>query len=210
MKALRGSLVVLFFGLLVAAPALLFADTEWRSPLTLSEPTEIPGQVLAPGKYVVKVLDIKNPRKVVQFMNENETTVIATVMAVPNYRVTTTGEGQFIYFQRAEGLPQAIKAWFYPANNFGIEFIYPKAEAVKLAETRKEEVYSAPSVIPKPEETVVAVTPEMKEVPIKEETLVAEKAPSTLPKTGSDDPLLLLAGVAALGAGVALRFARRG
>ena len=218
MKAFTRSLVLLFLGLVVAAPVLR-ADTAWRSPLTLSEPTEIPGQVLPPGNYVIKVLDIKNPRKVVQFMNADETNVIATVMGVPNYRVTA-GEGEFVYFQRAEGMPQALKYWFYPANNFGVEFVYPKAEAVKIAQASKEEVYSAPSAKPEAKEPVVAVAPDLKEKPVKVEAPppapapeVAEKParPKKLPKTGSDEPLLALAGLVALGAGVALRaFANRG
>ena len=228
MKAFRRSSVLLLLGLVVMAPVLR-ADTAWRSPLTLGEPTEIPGQVLQPGKYVIKVLDIKNPRKVVQFMNEDETQVIATVMGVPNYRVTA-GEGEFVYFQRAEGMPQALKYWFYPANNFGVEFVYPKAEAVKIAQASKQEVYAAPSAKPEAKEPIVAVAPDLKEKPVRMEAppppapaaqtaeaappATTEKAPARpkkLPKTGSNEPLLFLAGFAALGAGLALRaFAPRG
>ena len=234
MKALVRSLVLLILGLVLVAPAMR-ADVQWRSPLTLGEPTEIPGQVLPPGKYVVKVLDPSNPRKVVQFMNADETQVVATVMGVTNYRVTA-GEGQFVYFQRAEGHPQALKYWFYPANNFGIEFVYPKAEAIQLAQASKEEVYAAPSAKAEAKEPVVAVAPDAKERPVKVEaappapapapktaeapapapapsTAVAEKPAKRkkLPKTGSDDPLLLLAGFAALGAGATLRvLGRRG
>jgi len=209
--SLLGALGLALF--LVGKPA--SADVSWRSPLTLGEPTEIPGTVLQPGKYIVKVVDTKTPRKVVQFLNEDETKVFATVMAIPNYRVQTTGEGQFTYFQRAEGLPQALKTWFYPANNFGVEFVYPKAEAVKIAQARHQEVYAAETAKPETKEEVVTITPELKEVPVKEtapappETRVAEKP--TLPKTGSNLPLLALAGLAAIGAGVALRaFAPRG
>jgi hypothetical protein len=209
--------------LLLLAARPVSADDSWRSPLTLGEPTEIPGTVLPAGKYMVKVIDTKQPRKVVQFLNADETKVVATVIAIPNYRVQTTGEGQFTYFQRAEGLPQALKSWFYPANNFGVEFVYPKAEAVKIAEARHEEVYAAESAKPEAREEVITITPQLKEVPVRElapaeepKTLVAEnapkheKAPRHLPKTASDLPLLPLAGLAAIGAAAVLRiFARR-
>lgn len=209
--SLLGALGLLLF--LVGKPA--SADVSWRSPLTLGEPTEIPGTVLEPGKYMVKVVNTKETRMVVQFLNADETKVFATVMGIPNYRVETKGHGEFTYFQRAEGLPQALKTWFYPANNFGVEFVYPKAEAMKLAQARHEEVYAAETAKPETKEEVVTITPELKEVPVKEsapaaapETRVAEK---TLPKTGSNLPLLLLAGLAAIGAGAALRtFAPRG
>ncbi len=26
---------------------------------------------------------------------------------------------------RPEGQPEALKAWFYPGDNFGVEFVYP-------------------------------------------------------------------------------------
>ena len=64
-------------------------------------------------------------------------------MAIPSYRVTTTGEGEFTYFQRAEGRPQALKTWFYPANNFGVEFVYPKVAAMQIAAGEQEPVYAA-------------------------------------------------------------------
>lgn len=217
MRVVKSFSLLAGFGLLlllVTRP--VSADDTWRSPLTLGEPTEIPGTVLPPGKYVVKVIDTKTPRKVVQFLNADETKVMATVMAVPNYRVQTTGEGQFTYFQRAEGLPQALKTWFYPGNNFGVEFVYPKAEAVKIAQARHEEVYAAESAKPEAQEKVVAITPELKELPVKEPapaeqpgTLAAEKAPKHLPKTASELPSLALAGLAAIGAGAALRILAR-
>jgi LPXTG-motif cell wall-anchored protein len=146
-------------------------------------------------------------------------------MAIPDYRVTV-GPGEFVYFQRAAGRPQALKTWFYPANNFGIEFVYPKATAVQIAEASHQPVYAAESAKPEAKEEVVAVTPEKKEVPVK----VAQAppppparnyapepappppapAPKTLPKTGSDLPLVALAGLAAIGAGIGLRLLRRG
>jgi len=228
MKISRSVFAVVCLGLVLlfaAQPAR--ADKEWRSPLTLGEATEIPGMVLEPGQYVVKVVDTKETRKVVQFLSADETRVYATVMAIPDYRVTA-GPGEFIYFQRAPGRPQALKTWFYPANNFGIEFVYPKETAVQIAEASRQPVYAAESAKPEAKEEVVAVTPEKKEVPVKVEAPppppparpappepaapppAPAPAPKTLPKTGSDLPLTALAGFAALGAGLGLRLLRRG
>jgi LPXTG-motif cell wall-anchored protein len=205
------SLIGAFGLLLLLASKPASADVSWRSPLTLGEPTEIPGTVLEPGKYMVKVLNTKETRMVVQFLNADESKVFATVMAIPNYRVQSKGEGEFMYFQRAEGLPQALKTWFYPANTFGVEFVYPKAEAVKIAQTRHEEVYAAETAKPETKEEIVTVTPELKEVPVKEAPIEQPKVAETLPKTGSALPLLALAGLAAIATGAALRvFAPRG
>jgi LPXTG-motif cell wall-anchored protein len=215
MKVSRSVFAVVCLGfVLVFAARPARADKEWRSPLTLGEATEIPGMLLEPGNYIVKVVDTQETRKVVQFLSADETRVYATVMAVPDYRVTTTGHGEFVYFQRAEGRPQALKSWFYPANNYGIEFVYPKVTAVQIAEASRQPVYAAESAKPEAKEEVVAVTPEKKEVPVKVEAPPPPPAPAppstTLPKTGSDLPLIALAGLAAIGAGVGLRLLRRG
>jgi LPXTG-motif cell wall-anchored protein len=207
------------------------ADTAWRSALVVSEATEIPGTMLQPGRYIVKVLDTQETRKVVQFMNADESAVIATVMGIPDYRVETAQRTEFTYFQRAEGAPQALKSWRYPGNSFGIEFVYPKAEAVQLAQARHEEVYSAPSAKPEAKEPVVAISPELEEKPVEEKAppppkqAMAAPAPTAvpapppappaekpakkkLPKTGSALPLVALAGLAALAAGSAIRLSR--
>ena len=210
MKVLQRTWLLAGLACLLFGGGFLFASESWRSPLTLGEKTQIPGGELAPGKYMVRVLDTNTTRKVVQFMSEDETKVFATVMAVPDYRVTVAPEGQFIFFQRAEGMPQALKGWFYPVNNYGIEFVYPKVEAMPLAQTRHEEVLAAEKAKPELKETVVAVTPEMKEVPWKmPETTVAELPPQKMPRTASELPLVAVTGLALIAAGIALRLVRR-
>jgi LPXTG-motif cell wall-anchored protein len=210
---------------LLLLPVSARADTAWRATLVIGEPTEIPGAVLQPGRYLVKVLDTQETRKVVQFLNADESAVVATAMAIPTYRVAPAEQNEFVYFQRAEGQPQALKSWIYPGNNYGVEFVYPKAEAVQLAQARKQDVYAAPSAKPEAQETVVAISPELKEKPVEVKappppapTAVpappAEEKPAPtkakrLPKTGSPLPLLALAGIAALAAGSALRMFRR-
>src|SRR5690242_5076217 len=57
MKRLTPFLLLAALAVLLAAPAGAQSNSvEWRTPLRLSEPTEIPGTVLQPGSYLVKVL----------------------------------------------------------------------------------------------------------------------------------------------------------
>jgi len=189
----------------------LTADVAWRTPLTISEPTEIPGMVLEPGRYIVQVLDTNKPRMVVQFLNGEGTRNITTVMAVPNYRVQVTDGSPFTYFQRSEGAPQALKDWFYVGNNFGIEFVYPKETAVRIAKASNEPVYSAPTVRPEPGEQIVEVSPEAKEAPLPPPPPAAPAPPpppprpAKLPATAANTGLLAIAGIAALGIAITLR-----
>ncbi len=130
-------------GLLCASQAR--ADKAWRTNLTLAEPTQIPGDILPAGDYIVKVVNTQETRSIVQFTTPDEAVVVATVLAVPNYRVETPQNTEFVYFQRAEGMGPAIKSWVHPGYNYGVEFVYPKEKAIVLAEKTHETVYTTES-----------------------------------------------------------------
>jgi hypothetical protein len=184
--------------LVFAVPRARADEAAWRTPLRLAEPTEIPYKVLPPGDYVIKVVNTQETRSIVQFLNANETEVIATVVAVPNYRVRPAEATEFTYFQRASGHPQALKTWLYPGNSFGVEFVYPKAEAIVIAEETHETVVATPSAEPTMQSEIIQVTPERKEVSY------PAHAPA-LPRTGSNLPLVGILAAASLAGAAGLR-----
>ena len=101
---------------------------------------EIPGvgaQVLPAGTYVFKLLDSQSDRHIVQIFNERQDHVFSTILAIPNYRLQATDKTVMTFRERAAGQPEAIRAWFYPGNRWGQEFVYPKARAIELAKTSK-------------------------------------------------------------------------
>ena len=132
--------------------------------MTLAEPTQIPGDILPAGNYIVKVVNTQETRSIVQFTTPDEAVVVATVLAVPNYRVETPQNTEFVYFQRAEGMGPAIKSWAHPGYNYGIEFVYPKEKAIVLAEKTHETVYTTESNGPTLQSEVRVMTPEKKEI----------------------------------------------
>src|SRR5262249_37277154 len=115
---------------------------------TFSQPVEIPGGVVLPtGTYVFKLMDSASNRHIVQIFNEDQTHIYATVLAIPNYRLDVTGKTVITFGERAAGEPQAIRAWFYPGDNFWQEFVYPKSRAVELAKQTNSPVHAAPSEV---------------------------------------------------------------
>jgi LPXTG-motif cell wall-anchored protein len=112
----------------------LYADT-WnkRTILTVNEAIQVPNKVLQPGKYVMKLLDSQSNRHIVQIFNETEQQLITTILAIPNYRLQPTGDTQFGFWETPAGQPKALRSWFYPGDNFGQEFAYPKNEAMQIA-----------------------------------------------------------------------------
>ena len=118
----------------VAAP-LLHADAwDRRTVVTFHQPVEIPRVVLGPGTYVVKLVNSLSDRNIVQFLNERENHVFATVLAIPDYEPNMVRDHSvFTFEERAANAPQALKTWFYPGDNWGEEFVYPKAETARTA-----------------------------------------------------------------------------
>jgi hypothetical protein len=203
------------------------ADT-WnkKTILTVNESILIPGKTLKPGKYVVKLVDSASDRYIVQFTNEREDEVITTVLAIPNYRLKPLGDTQFGWWETPAGNPPALRAWFYPGDNFGQEFAYPKGLSAQIAERTKapvptvatdkpEELAKAPVEIMEP--PVVAQKPELRPVEVAvarppepalppAPVVLAPESPP-MPDTASPYPLIALGGLGALVAGLLLRAA---
>jgi len=139
-------LVLGFILLTVSSPPDAKADTwDKRTELTFSAPVELPGVVLAPGTYVFKLLDSLSDRNIVQVFNKDETKLFATILAVPDYRVTLPSKTVVRFEERASGSPEAIKEWFYPGDSYGQEFVYPKSRAVQLAKATNQNVATIPN-----------------------------------------------------------------
>src|SRR5919112_3062650 len=125
----------------LAVSQLAMAD-QWnkKTILTVNETIQVPGKVLQPGKYVMRLLDSPSNRHIVQIFNKREDQLQTTVLAIPNYRLQPTGKTEFQWWEVPAGQPRAMRAWFYPGDNFGQEFAYPKSEAVAIATNNTQNV----------------------------------------------------------------------
>jgi hypothetical protein len=108
---------------------------EWdkKTILTFSGPVQIPGATLPAGSYVFKLADIPGNRHVVQVFDKDEKKIYTTMLAVPNQRLEPSDKPIVLFSERASGSPQAVKVWYYPGETIGNEFVYPKAQAMKIA-----------------------------------------------------------------------------
>jgi hypothetical protein len=127
---------------------------EWnkRTVMTIDQPILVPRTELPAGTYVVKLLSSQTDRHVVQIFNANESHLITTILAFNNYRLEPTGKSQFTFWETPAGDPPALRAWFYPGDNFGQEFAYPKDMVAKLSAMNK-------GPIPTDNTATAAVTP---------------------------------------------------
>lgn len=145
---------------------------EWdkKTILTFSQPFEVPGHVLPAGTYIFKLADLTGDRHIVQIYTADGSRIIATVMTIPDYRLRTTDQTVIKFNEVPRGAPETIRAWFYPGNTIGQEFVYPKARATELAKASKTIVPAL--AVDVADDTalktapIVAITPEAKEVPV--------------------------------------------
>jgi|SRR5579863_1337774 len=201
--------------LCLVAIAALFASSNanadtWNkaTKITFPEPVEVSGTVLPSGMYWFQLMDSPADRHIVQIWNSDRSRLITTILALPNYRLRPTGDTVVKFSERPSGTPEAVKAWFYPGDNFGQEFVYPQTRATQIAQNANEPVLAVRDENPAPvleQAPVKAVEPSGEVVEIAEVVDTVAVAPA-LPSTGSPLPLLGLLGVLAMGAGIGIRF----
>ena len=115
-------------------------ERDKKTIVTFSAPVEIPGKALPAGTYVFKLLDSTSNRNIVQIFDKDEKQVLATILAIPDYRLKPTDKPVISFEERPSGTPEAIKAFFYPGDEYGLQFVYPHDRAVQLAKRTKQNV----------------------------------------------------------------------
>ena len=96
--------------------------------------------VLPAGKYVMKVLDSGAGRNIVVIYNEDETKLLTTVLAIPNYRLEPSDKSEFQFWETPSGEPVALRSWFYPGEAYGFEFAYPRKSAAQVAKSSHKNI----------------------------------------------------------------------
>jgi hypothetical protein len=198
-----------------------------RTIITVNESIEVPGAVLPAGTYILKLVDSPSDRHIVQVMNEREDHVFATVLAIPNYRMEPRGKTVLTFYEVPAGQPQPVRAWFYPGDNYGQEFVYGKERFTQLSQTNTMTTTPAAAVEETQQTTVAAVEPAPEPAPVQEAPApapepvqVAQNEPPpappyvapapVMPQTSSNLPLFGLIGLVSIGAALVLgSFAKR-
>lgn len=221
---------MLFLGVtfLILSPRVKADGWDKSTIVSFDNPVEVPGGVILPaGTYLFKLMDSASDRHIVQIFNKEGTHLYATILAINNYRMRVRDKTVMTFGERAEGMPEALRAWFYPGDNYGQEFVYPKNRAVELAKVMNTPVLNMPVELA-PDITAEAKSPDdepvvaLKQAPVTavqpsgDDMEVAEAVgpapvqtasaakPGMLPQTATQLPLVALLGMLSLGAGLAL------
>jgi len=202
-------------GAALVAPCLKADEFEKKTTVTVNEPLQLPHTVLQPGKYVFRLMDSPD-RHILLIYTGDGSHYLTRELAIPNLRLRPTGKSVFQFWETPAGQPKALRAWFYPGDNFGHEFAYPKMRAVEIAKETHTPVLTATAEKESEMKTAPLATVDEsgKETPYipearREEPVMAKNepptppaaepaTPATLPHTASPYPLIGLFGLASL------------
>jgi hypothetical protein len=235
MKTLKSLAIVFSLGLFLL-PSSARAD-EWNklTKITFSGPVQVADTQLPAGTYTFKLMDDQGDRHIVQIFNNDETHLIATILAMPDYRLKPTGNTSVKFAESGEGsqaegnIPDSglpMKEWFYPGDSFGQEFrVVPQQvasvqpeHAPVAAEAPAPPAESPKEPAPDAEAAAAPIAAEPSAGPAPQEAPAPsppaeqaapeadqQSAPDNLPQTASQTPLVALIGFLALGAAACLR-----
>jgi hypothetical protein len=148
------------------------------------------------------------------------------------------GKTLIMFEEREAGAPEAVRAWFYPGENYGAAFVYPQPQAATIAKATNQAVPSMPAADkqremgelqqvpvmtqqpggeqtapePAPQPQAAAMPPQHQE-PAPQPPPIEQEQPAQpqaqLPQTASGLPLIGLLGLLSLGLAAAFRLARK-
>jgi hypothetical protein len=129
-------------GLLAAGvvPSMRADDNNKETRMTIDGPLEVQDTLLAPGQYVFKLTNPDTDHRLVSIYNADRTRLEGIIMGWSAYRADA-GDNKLFTISQAQGSqPAKLQTWFYPGDNFGVEFsITTKAsDAGRVAKSKKK------------------------------------------------------------------------
>ena len=104
------------------APSLRADDFNKETHFTINQPLQIQDTVLAPGNHVLRLSAADLDRTLVSIYDGDGIRLEKIVLGFAAYRADG-GDPQIITISQPQGdQPGKLKTWFYPGENFGVEF----------------------------------------------------------------------------------------
>ena len=139
---------VLCVGLLISgasssfasAPKASFPDEapQLVSKFSVAKKTQVPGAVLKPGSYSIRVLDHLTDRVVLQIQSPAGKE-LTTFLGFPNTTLQGSGANGPVAWSAGPQGEDALRGFSFPGGS-AVEFVYPKEEAVAIAKVNPDKV----------------------------------------------------------------------
>ncbi len=159
----------LFFYIFIAITNIGFLHAEqqgysngylYQTPFEIKNSVEFPSIILSPGKYVIRFSEHNQVRKLVEILNDDQSKVLGTVMAIADYAARPDQDDIFVYHKIDGASIPSMKSWYYAGSMNGLEFIYSKKRAKEIAEASEDHVLGSDGK----NSAIFAITPNGTEV----------------------------------------------
>jgi hypothetical protein len=124
--------------ILCFSPALAASDSQ---KIVIDHALQIPGEVLQPGTYVFRLEDRLSGRAIVR-IDDAARGRHSLLLTVPSMRIRAGSGSQLVFF-RAAGGTNILRGWQCSGCAKPLEFVYAKAEAVKITADSGQSVLAA-------------------------------------------------------------------
>ena len=111
--------------------------TQLTASFSVASPTTVPGKVLKPGSYTIRVVDHLSDRIVLR-IEDLEGKSTTTFLGLPASGLASAGTGPVSWTNSPKG-SRALRGFSF-AGGSSVEFVYPKEEAVAIAKVNTSKV----------------------------------------------------------------------
>lgn len=116
------------------------AQPTTQTTVEFSSVTRLPGLTLQPGKYLFRLGDSVEKQRIVEVYNADGSKKIATLLTV-DFATPRSGDKTTIIFDKTN--PPVVRAWYFPGDPIGREFVYTDAEGRMIFATANTPVLVA-------------------------------------------------------------------
>lgn len=141
--ALRRSVCAVTLLALFAMPAAALTVIDKPIYFTFSAPVMLPGVTLGAGTYLFRLGNPFSSRNVVHVFDESGMKHYATFLVNPAVSAHAPEKPEIRFYEGPPTAPYAIRAWWYPNDSLGFEPVYPREQAMRIAQGTGEPVLTS-------------------------------------------------------------------
>ncbi len=104
------------------APDMRGNNHDKETYLTITQPLQVQKTVLQPGRYVFKLTESDSDQTVVSIYTADDMRLAGIVIGSATYRKDAADKAVFTFSKPERNQPSTLRSWFYPGDNFGVEF----------------------------------------------------------------------------------------
>src|SRR5262245_15434663 len=108
-------------------------DTNRATVISFDAPVSLPGATLPAGSYLFRLTDSQVNRNIIQVFDKDRSKIFATIVAIPAQRNEPSDETVVTFNESPASAAPAVRYWYYPGARTGQEFVYPRKQAIEIA-----------------------------------------------------------------------------